>query len=263
MSKRNVYSKSRKKTFKKRRKSIFRQRWFWNLILALVCIGSVSYLFLKTPYFEIKNIEIQGDEGEIAQKTKEMISHQNFFLLSAVNVSKGIEETFPQVKEVLITKKFPNSIVAQIQKREEFGIFCLEAENQPCFSIAEDGVVFQEAQKTEDKFLIFDSQKTEAKLGEKVVQEDLMKNIKSLKEELQKSQILIKEVEISPLEIKVKTSQGFAIYFSRENPFEIQMEALLGLFNNTLSKEEQTSLQCCIDLRGVKSVDQIGVVYVK
>ncbi|HOK35465.1 MAG TPA: FtsQ-type POTRA domain-containing protein [Candidatus Pacearchaeota archaeon] len=252
-----------KRYYSQKRKSIFRQKWFWDLVLILIFFGSLSYLLLKTPYFEIKNIEIGTEENEIVQKIKELIDHRNFFLLDKANISKEIEKTFPQVREVFIKKKFPNSISVQFQKREEFGIFCLEVKNNSCFSISDDGVIFQEIPKEENKFLIVDPEITEVNLGEEVIQEDIMKNIKFLKEELQKFQIPVKEVEISSLEIIARTEPGFSIYFSQNNPFEIQMEALLGVLNNTLSKEDQANLKCCIDLRGVTSADQIGVVYIK
>jgi cell division septal protein FtsQ len=252
MKKRNVY-------LRRKKKSILSRRWFWDFVLVLIFLISFSYLLLRTPYFEIENIKVSGGKPEIEKEVKKMIDHKNFFLLNSASLSKHLKEIFPQVREAVARKKFPNSISVQIRERKEFGIFCVQAENSPCFSISDEGVVFKETEKRSDMFLILDLKANQPKLGAQVIEEDLMKNIAFLQEELKKSQISLKEIEILPLEIRAKTEQGFLIYFSKETSVGTQIEILLESLQKTISKEEQEILKY-IDLRGLKP-DQRGVVY--
>lgn len=259
MQKKRKYYSSRKKT------SIFKKKWFWKLILVLVFLGGCYYLILKTPYFQIQKVEFLAEDNNITKEIQAKVYHQNFFLLNSAELSKNIETKFPQVKQVLIQKKFPNKILIQIVERKEFGVFCFQSESENCFSLSEEGIIFkpvQQVNEVNEKILIIASDVKNPKLGDKVIEEDLMKDIKLLKDELQKLQIPLKKVEISPLELKATTRQNFLIYFSRENSLKIQINVLTELFKNTISKEEQGNLKY-IDLRGVKSVDQRGVVYVK
>lgn len=259
MQKKRKYYSSRKKT------SIFKKKWFWKLILVLVFLGGCYYLILKTPYFQIQKVEFLAEDNNITKEIQDKVYHQNFFLLNSAELSKNVEMKFPQVKQVLIQKKFPNKILIQIVERKEFGVFCFQSESENCFSLSEEGIIFkpiQQVNEVNEKILIIALDVKNPKLGDKVIEEDLMKDIKFLKDELQKLQIPLTKVEISPLELKATTRQNFLIYFSRENSFKIQINALTELFKNTISKEEQGNLEY-IDLRGVKSVDQRGVIYVK
>jgi hypothetical protein len=86
-----------------------------------------------------------------------------------------------------------------------------------------------------------------------------MGDIVFLKEELEKSQITLTEIEILPLEIRAKTGQGFLIYFSNEIPIKTQIEVLLKTLQETISAEEQKNLKY-IDLRGLKE-GQKGLIY--
>lgn len=254
-----MIKKNKKYRYSKKRVSILKRRWFWYTILIIIFIGGISYFLFKTPYFEIKNVEITGEEEKIVEEAKKIIENKNFFLLSANKVSTKISESFPQVKEIIIKKHFPDAVSAQIVERQTFAIFCPQRDNESCFLISKDGIIFNPSERKNDLILIFSSGADEIKLGKQVIEEALMEDINLILQDLNNSQIVIKEIEILSLEIRVKTEQGFFIYFSRSMPIKNQIEILLTILQKTISSEEQKNLQK-IDLRGLKE-NQRGVIY--
>lgn len=242
-----------------KRKSIFKRRWFWYAILVIFLMGGISYFLFKTSYFEIKNVEVAGEEEKIVEEVKKMIENKNFFLLSASMISTKISETFPQVKEVTIEKHFPDAVSAQILERQAAAIFCPQRESESCFLISKEGIIFNTSERKNDLILIFSSGLDELNLGKQVIEKALMEDIILLLQELNNSKIIIKEIEILPLEIKAKTEQGFFIYFSKSVPIKNQIEILLTTLQKTISNEEQKNLQY-IDLRGLKE-NQRGIIY--
>ena len=248
---------------RRKRKSIFRSRWFWDFVLILIFAGSLSWLLFKTPYFEIRDVKILGQSKEVKEKVKKIIDqeNENFFLLNSIELSKNIEEIFPQIKKLVVERKFPDSLLVNIEERKEVGIFCLRNKNLSCFSISDDGVIFKETKKRDGMLLIFLAEEKELKLGEEAVENNLIKDIIFLREELEKTQIFLEEVEVFPFKIKVKAKQGFLIYFSREFDFETQMKILLEVFQEIISKEERDKLEY-IDLRGVEEGKR-GEIYWK
>lgn len=259
----NKFYPRKKNYFRKKRKSIFGSRRFFDSVLFLILAGALSWLFFATPYFEIQDIEILGQSDEIKEKVKNIIgqNNENFFLLNSINISKNIEEIFPQIKKLAVKRNFPNSILVDIEERKEVGVFCFGNNNSSCFLISDDGVIFKKAKKEDSALLFFLAEEKKIKLGEKAVDENLMEDIIFLKGELGKNNFALKEVEIFPFQIKAKTKQGFLIYFSRETGFKAQVKILLETFQEVISKEEQSKLEY-IDLRGVEEFKR-GEIYWK
>lgn len=261
--------------YRKKRISLFRKRWFYDFILVLIFFGSLFYLLFGTPFFEIKSIEISGEDKVIAGKVKKMFSDgSNLFLLKVSDIVKIAEENFPKIKELKIYKEFPDKILVKIIERKPFGILCpktASTENISCFLLSEDGVIFSNFNENnmenvnggngntdeEEKLVrILKPMDKKPKLGEKVLEDSLIKDIASIKNELRKSEILLSRIEISTFEIKAEVFNSlnrhiFLIHFSTETEIENQLKVLLEIIEEKISKEEKEKLEY-IDLRGIK-----------
>lgn len=234
----------RKRTFK-RKKGFYRKRWFFDFILILTFSFSLSWLLLKTPYFEIDKIEFQG-EKEFREMVKNLITKgQNIFLLNSFLLSESIKRISPRIGKVEIEKELPDKILIKIVKKKEVGVLC---HKESCFLLAGDGTIFEKLKKERRDLMKFSIKKNGIKLGDTVLEGKLLKEIFLLKSELSKINIFIDEISILPLELEIKTRNGFKIFFLKEE-FLKQVEVLFNIFQKILLKEERKRLEY-IDLRG-------------
>lgn len=245
----------------KRKKPFYKKRWFSDFILFLLFFLSLSWLLFKTPYFEIKKIEFRG-KTDFSSRIREFVEKdKNFFLLNSSGLAFAIKSSFPEFEDVEVIKKFPDTVLIKIEEKKAIGNFCPSSTFDNCFLLAEDGTIFKKKEKGKDlpKFSV--SEEKEFKIGDAVVEEKLINNFIFLRDELLKSKIFIEKVEISPFELKIKTKNGFDIYFSREINFKIQIDSLLAVLRKKISQQEQKNLKY-IDLRGVKE-EKRGQIYWK
>jgi hypothetical protein len=227
-------------------------------------------LVLKTPYFEIRKIEIAGEKELQEENIKELVlQNQNFFLLNSLNLSQSIEKTFPKIKSIKVKKKFPNSILIEIIEREAIGIYCQEQEGKSCFLISDDGVIFSLYPREEKKEMdqknsllkILEKREKKFKIGDRAIEEDLVSNFIFLKNELSRLNIFIEEIEILPLEIRMRTKNDLKLYFLSGTDFKKQVEALPRAFDEIISAKERKELRY-IDLRELKEGKK-GKIYLK
>lgn len=250
--------RKRKKYFS-RRKSFYKKRWFWRYFLILIFFLGLSWLFFKSPYFKIKDIKIEGIEKETSEEIKKNIKLANIFLIDSKNLLKNTKERFPYIDRIKIKRDFPNSLLLQVIKREPAALFCFDREMFFCFLISKEGVIFSQ-EKREDLFKIFMNKKKPPLLGERVIEESLMRNILLLENKLKEIDLRLYEVEILLNELRVKTEKGFYLYFSKNN-LENQIEIFPLVFEETISEQEKEKLEY-IDLRGIRK-NKKGKIYFK
>lgn len=238
----------KKRTFKKK-KSFHKKRWFLDFVLILVFSLGLAWLLLKTPYFKIEKIEFQG-RTEFWETVKTLITkNQNIFLLDSSSLSESIKRISPMIGKVEIKKGLPDKISIKIVEKKEIGIFC---QKENCFLLAEDGTIFEKLKGEREDLIKFSIKKNKAKLGNTVLEKELIKDILFFKNELLKINIFIDEILILPFELEVRTKNGFKIFFLKEE-FLKQIEVLFNIFQKMILKKEQEKLEY-IDLRGERRV---------
>ena len=250
-----------KKRYKRQKKRFYNKRWFWNLVLVFLFSFSLSWLLFKTPYFQIKELRIVG-ENKLSNSIQSIIEqNSNFFLLNSTRLSQGIQKLFPKIGEIRIQKKFPNTIIISVKEKKPIGIICSSQKVDNCFLFAHDGIVFEKAKGKEDlpEFLI--SSKRKIKIGDLIIEERILGSFVFLQKELERIKILIKKVEVLPYELTITTKNGFKIYFSKDENLNAQIEVLISAFRSAISREEQKNLKY-IDLRGIEQ-DGKGEIYFK
>ncbi len=127
-------SKERKSTLKK---ILFAGLFFCFLAAAL-------YLIIWSPYFWIKQIQVESEEEakyfqpkEIQALTKQILEEKfwqffplkSVFLVSEDRIKKQIFERFPGIDSIEVQIELPDKIGIKIQQREKIGIWC-QAEYQ-------------------------------------------------------------------------------------------------------------------------------------
>lgn len=239
-------------------KKPLKKRWFLDFILFLILITGGTLFFLKTPYFEIKEIEVESPPRFKEKIIKIASLEKNFFLFPKNKVINKIKKEIPEIQEIVIDRKFPSKLIIKVKERKVFGIFCRAGENY-CFLMSEDGIIFKKREKEEAIFFI-ENRNKKIEIGKEGIEKDKVEKISYLKKELGNFKIDILRVEIFPFEIRVFTNKKFWIFFSYEN-LESQIKTLIFIFQKEIPEKDRGKLEY-IDLRLLENGKK-GPVYWK
>ena len=254
----------------RRKKSVFKNRFFWLGILILIIIGTAVYFITFASFFQIKEIQISGNEKvqkeslenfiwENVSKKMLIFKTKSILLVNLQRIEKNILEKFPKVSKIYLKRNLPDIIAINIQERKPLFLLCKNSD--VCFHLDKEGVIFDPVRngipnevdgtnKAEESLIkIRDARHQEVRLGEKVIEDDLLKNIKEIISKLKDgAEIFTKEIILSEEKITFKTVQNWEIYFNPEENISNQIQNLILVFNEEIPSESRENLDY-IDLR--------------
>ena len=273
----------------KRKKSIFKNRFFWISILILMIVGGLFYFFVFSDFFQVKKIIITGEEKTSTNELKSLIEKKlenkifftptkSIFLVDLKEIKKEISNSFPQIAEIEIKKGLTDSISIVVIERIGLVNFC---QQEKCFLLDNEGVIFEEALMETNLTKITDNRKTEPLiLGKKVIEKDIILKILNIEFKLKDDlKISLKELTIvSEERLNVKTSDiralaksedersssttralaksederssstGWEIYFNLKGDLNWQILKLKAVLENRIPPEKRGNINY-IDLR--------------
>ena len=243
-----------KKKFKKR-KSIFKNRFFWLSFFILVLVFGLSYLFIFSQVFRIKEIKISNVDDSLKLKVEEVIKNEigsNIFLVNLKKMNKEILSQFSEIAELDFKRKFPSTLIIQIEEREAVGVWCYQTHDE-CFFIDREGIIFKKT-KTElmqEEVMIVSLKKEEALVsGKEILVPRILELILKIKEDFEEN--LNIEIEnftiVSEKRLNIKTNENWEIYFNLEKDVKLEVTKLKALLEKEISPEERRNLEY-IDLR--------------
>jgi len=265
----------------KRKKSIFKNRFFWLGILLLIITGSLFYFLFLYPFFDVKEIIISGNKEvkreEIENLVKEQIQtdfkflkNRNINLIKLKEIDKILLENFPQIAMVSSKKKLPDAIIIEIEERKPAVVF---KQNNNWFFADKEGIIFQQineqlaTQTAEQITIIQNSLLTkDLKLGERIAKKEIIYQIIDLESKLKEDLKIplvkedksssspfvaarVKELTIvSEERLNAKTSEGWEIYFNLKGDLNWQILKLKAVLENRIPPEKRGNINY-IDLR--------------
>ncbi len=266
-----VTRKFRKPYRVKRKKSILKNRFFLFGFLILIIIGIITYFATFASIFQIKEIQISGNQKVQRENLENLIWRKidrkififptkSIFLTNFQEIKKNLLETFPKISQINLKRKFPDILILKIQEREPLFVFCkprsereislLRGKNSsPCFYLDKEGVIFEEVSGNGEQFLIIkDVRSQEARLGKKVIEEKLLGDIRKIVLELRETEIFIEEFTLFEEKIEVKTLQDFEVYFNQKEDISSQIQNLSLVLEEEIPLPNRENLEY-IDLR--------------
>jgi len=256
------HKKSYRTLKKKHPLRFLKSKIFWILFLILIILGSLIYIFIFSELFKIKNVEISGNEKCPYAEISKIVSSNlgSIFLYKSEEVNKELKEKYPEINQVKIERKLPDSLIVKIKEREPVAFICKpslrseikifgEKSEIDCFYIDKEGIVFEE--KTENSLnlpvIIFNSSGFSFVLGREIIDQDYLKKILEINSNL-KNLAISKFYPVSKNKIKVQTKENWVAYFDPEEDVDWQVEKLNILLKEKFPLKERGNLEY-IDLR--------------
>ena len=262
-----MVKKSRKPHRYKKRKPIYRYRIFWLIFLFLIVFISLNYFLFFSDFFQIKKINIDDlnqdeiiEDREVAkEEIRELIDQEtrnkvlffpekNIFFISLIKTKEKILEKFPQIAQVTINRKLPDSLNVLIKERECLVNVCFPEQN--CFVLDEQGVVFETRKNTENLVSITDQRSfDQIVLGQEIIKQDQLFKILEIDSNLKNNlNLLIKETIISSEKLTIITDQDWQIYFDLKEDTDWQLIKLRVVLEEKIPEQERENLEY-IELR--------------
>lgn len=243
-----------------RRKRLILRLIFISLIFVLFIVGAVG--FFRMSKFKIQKISIKSysesiDKDELLRYVSNYLDKKylgifpldNFFLFSKNEVKQDVLKDFPQIKEIILNKDFPNTINLEIKERESEAILCYEND---CSFLDEDSFIFQKAPffsgSTIVKFRDERSGSVRPSLGDMLLDSDQFKNLIKFKDLLKSEKIEAEEIILKDENIyDIIISDNWKIVIDKENKIEDTFISLKTVIDSKI-KDKIKNLEY-IDLR--------------
>jgi len=220
-----------------------------------------------SPFLEITSIEVNGNEyitdnlilekinPQISGKYFSAIKKNNLLLVQTGKIKKDIQFELRIIREIRIKREFPSKLIVSIIERKPQMAFC---STDNCFMLDENGETYDNyfANEENDKnnFIILREESSrKINLGEIILEKKYMEYVQGIRGELLAR--LETEVEnnfcfvsLISKDIRVKTKEGWEIYFNENIELGKEIEMLKVVLENKIEKNQQQDLEY-IDLR--------------
>lgn len=244
----------------KRKKPLFRNRFFWCFLLFFFIGCGIFYLIYFSSFFQIKEIEISGNQkvssdnirNLIEEKVEEKVlffSTRSIFLVNLNQINSLIVKNFPQVDRTDLKINLPHTIIATIEERKPAAVFSGEGKN---FFLDKEGIIFEEISEGETEMTKIKNQtgRDNLELGEKVIEKEILSRLLEIEGELKAGlKIPVKEFIFSAEDkLTVLTREGWEIYLNIKSDIEWQMTKLRVVLEEKIPQEKRGDLEY-IELR--------------
>lgn len=245
----------------KKKKSIFKNRFFWLSLLFLIVFGTVFYSIFFSPLFQINNIKISGSYPSIDERIlKERIQRgiekkvlfiptQSIFLANLSEISENLSNEFALIDSIKSEKEFPGAVSFEVIERTPSTILVQGDKN---YYLDQKGVVFKECLENALDILKIENliEGKEAKIGENFLTEEELKNILDAVSKI-KGDLKIPLVSvslISSIRFDIRTLEGWDVYFNLQNDIDWQITKLKSVLEEKIPSQKRKELEY-IDVR--------------
>lgn len=257
----------------KRKKPVVKNRFFLSGFFIFILFIAIFYFLFFSDFFQIEELVISGNkkvlkeeiikvaENEFLEK-KLFFPVKNILLVNLGKIKENILDAFPQIVDVKIKRKLPETLSFNILERKGVAQFCkafelfTKEENQnvyqKCFLLDEEGIVFEEIIKDNiflPKIVLSKSQdKSELELGQEIIEKQLLSGVLDISSQLKDLNIETKEfLMVSEERINVKTLDNWEIYFNPKEDLNWQLTKLKAVLKD-IPLEKRNDLEY-IELR--------------
>ena len=253
----------KKKWFKKvnrKKEPIYKNRFFWFLIIILATSATVFYLVCFYSFFKIKEVKVFGNQKVSTEDINVLIEEEiskdiffleskSIFLMDLRSIDQKILDKFPKIDRVDFDRDFPDKLIVSIKEREPVAVF---KRGGNYFFIDNRGVIFEKIPESENgHWLTIEETGSnwEVGLGKSLIKEKDLSKILKIKLELEGLNFKIHSLEVVENQrVNVKLSEGWKVYFNFEDEISRQVLNLNLVLKEKILPEERENLEY-VDLR--------------
>lgn len=229
------------------------ERLFRFLIITLFILGVVFWL--RSDFWQIKKIscQVNGDpcSADLWAELMNETLGRNIFFLSSGKLSEKIKKNHPEFFQVKISKQFPQNLLFEIKVRK--AVVAIGKEGGDFYLADKEGVLLEKINQPANWPLVLLGEAMSQKVGEKIQDEMILKEIKILNE----SKLRLLEPKsaqaTSEKTIEVWFKDDLQVLFSGQKEIGEQLDSLQFIYERTKIEGEKPSK---IDLRFDKPVIQ-------
>jgi cell division septal protein FtsQ len=234
----------------------------WVLFLAVFVyqvffsgILSIEHVVIEESLLLTRDEVEEATRSALSEKRWQFFPQHNFLLLSTDFMEERLFAFSPLIREVTVTKVFPNTVQVSFLERGNFLFWCLGEE--PCFLIDEAGVLqdWPEAQKEDrvPRLFLVDETRKGAQAGDRVVSPQFLAFVSELPQAfLEQAGIRIRERLLLPSkhanELSLETDQGLVVRINTDMPVEQMLNTLRIVREKAIPEESRADL-VSVDLR--------------
>lgn len=249
-----------------------RAKLFFTAFLIILFFTFTYWFVFLSPYFQIKEIIVQGFTQNFSQKIELYLRQNNvrfvpFFIYGIFpqylknnksyatffcsDLKKYFLKQHPEIEKMDMKLNFKKgTLLVNIKQREIDFLWCVQGGD--CFYMDKNGVVFEKAPETQGSFIrkIVFLKAKKIVLGNKVISPSMLEKLDKIfiLTEDEKSPISIDSLEIKRdnfSEVKLITNQGFYVFYNLKDDFAKVLKIIIEL-------KEQKIID---DFTNLKSID--------
>jgi cell division septal protein FtsQ len=244
----------------KRKKPIFRSKFFRYFILLLFLGSGIFYLIYFSSFFQVKEIEISGNQKVSSENIRNLIeeklkgkvlsfSTRSIFSVNLNQINALIMGNFPQISRIDLKINLPHTIIATVEERKPIAVF---SGGGKYFFLDKEGIIFEEISEPEKEITKIKNRTLtdDFKLGEKLIEKGVLSQILKIESELKSGlKIPIKEFIFSSEDkLTAVTEEDWEIYLNLKSDVEWQMTKLRAVLEEKIPREKRGDLEY-IELR--------------
>ncbi len=256
-----------KKRVLKRKSKHPKLKAFFGYFLLIALLSLVSYFLFFSSLLKVQAVEVKNNQKISSQLIKNQIEYQlegkyfnwikkdNLLLVSNNKLVNHLLEKFRLIRKVEIKKKFPSRMMVFIQERKPSLIFNSAGQS---YLLDENGQAYDNSSSADSQtkkglITLIDESNKKVNLGMGVLDKNYLIYIKEIKSKIERETNLkltsnFRTVSLISNNIKVKTQEGWEIYFNKNIKIDKELEALKAVLNKEIKPQQRQDLKY-IDLR--------------
>lgn len=233
---------------------------FWLSVLVIILIGAGGYFVFFYPKFQVAHVEVLGNQVVNTDDLNQAIWNQvnakfsitkfasiplkNIMLVDSQKINDSLLQKFPNLDQVFVKKRMPDSVVVTVSERVAVAVFCADENQEHCFLIDRKGVLFEKlAEPKPDMIIIENSMVKNPALGQSVVQESTVSAIKKISENLQNNFSITATKATIGNTLIISTNENWKLYLDITGNIDLQITKMNALLKNQIPVEERQKLQ--------------------
>jgi cell division septal protein FtsQ len=247
----------------KRQSTVDQEPWalpIFYLVLALISAGGVVYIFFFSGFFHVQTVTVleneKVSEEQVRGALKEMLSERHWLvfpgrsliLLDTGQVGETLRKNVALIEDAEVARQLPQTLKIKVKEKQPVAVW---QSGGKFYYLDREGLVLGEVDQIPEVNtlpVVIDQNHYPVDVNAKISNPAFLSALTVVAERLPaKLNVGAVQVVIPPLgedvspaavqELRVKTSEGWEIYFDLRRPIETQMAVLLKIMNEEIGPD--------------------------